>query len=207
MTYADFLLLFLVLPLSVLVIFLRRRLLDQRYLVLTGILMLIALVYMAPWDHIAAVWGLWTWASNRTWGLRWWAIPPEEYLFCVLEALLAITLTYALPHEKSAFVLFTNPPPLEVVSTSASRSLLRSYYFAERTEIAIMCLLRQIFHEAIGRVAVVLSERFRIGPFQERQTWEKKRIFKAGVHCASRSPRSIVRPRLPRNACCWIPLP
>ena len=96
MTYADFLLLFLVLPLSVLVIFLRRRLLDQRYLVLTGILMLIALVYMAPWDHIAAVWGLWTWASNRTWGLRWWAIPPEEYLFCVLEALLAITLTYAL---------------------------------------------------------------------------------------------------------------
>lgn len=96
MTYADFLLLFLVLPLSVLVIFLRRRLLDQRYLVLTGILVLIALVYMAPWDHIAAVWGLWTWASNRTWGLRWWAIPPEEYLFCVLEALLAITLTYAL---------------------------------------------------------------------------------------------------------------
>ena len=96
MTYADFLLLFLVLPLSVLVIFLRRRLFDQRYLVLTGILMLVALVYMAPWDHLAAVWGLWAWAKSQTWGLRWWAIPPEEYLFCVLEALLAITLTYAL---------------------------------------------------------------------------------------------------------------
>jgi lycopene cyclase domain-containing protein len=96
MTYADFLLLFLVLPLGVLVIVLRRRLFDQRYLVLTGILMLVALVYMAPWDHIAAVWGLWTWTSSQTWGLRWWAIPPEEYLFCVLEALLAITLTYAL---------------------------------------------------------------------------------------------------------------
>jgi lycopene cyclase domain-containing protein len=101
MTYADFLLLFLVLPLIVLVIFLRRRLLDQRYLVFTGILMLIALAYMAPWDHIAAVWGLWTWAGNRTWGLRWWAIPPEEYLFCVLEALLAITLTYALLTRKA----------------------------------------------------------------------------------------------------------
>ena len=59
MTYAGFLLLFLVLPLIVLVIFLRRRLLDQRYLVLTGMFMLIALVYMAPWGHIAAVWGLW----------------------------------------------------------------------------------------------------------------------------------------------------
>jgi lycopene cyclase domain-containing protein len=96
MTYAVFLLLFLVLPLSVLVIFLRRRLLDRRYLVLTGILTLVALVYMAPWDHLAAVWGLWTWARGQTWGLRWWAIPPEEYLFCVLETLLAITLTYAL---------------------------------------------------------------------------------------------------------------
>ena len=101
MTYAVFLLLFLVLPLSVLVIFLRRRLLDRRYLVLTGILTLVALVYMAPWDHLAAVWGLWTWASGQTWGLRWWAIPPEEYLFCVLETLLAITLTYALLTRKA----------------------------------------------------------------------------------------------------------
>jgi lycopene cyclase domain-containing protein len=100
MTYAAFLLLFLVLPLSVLVIFLRRRLLDQRYLVLTGLLILIALVYMAPWDHIAAVWGLWMWTSTRTWGLRWWAIPPEEYLFCVWEALLAITLTYTILTRK-----------------------------------------------------------------------------------------------------------
>ena len=95
MTYADFLFLFLVLPLVVLVIFLRRRLLDHRYLVLTGLLMLVALVYMAPWDHLAATWGLWTWTNGQTWGLRLWAIPPEEYLFCILEALLAITLTYA----------------------------------------------------------------------------------------------------------------
>jgi lycopene cyclase domain-containing protein len=101
MTYADFLLLFLVLPLIVLVIFLRRRLLDRRYLVLTGILTLVALVYMAPWDHLAAVWGLWTWARGQTWGLRWWAIPPEEYLFCIVEALLAITLTYALLTRKA----------------------------------------------------------------------------------------------------------
>ncbi len=95
------LLLFLVLPVIVLVIFLKRRLLDRRYLVLSGILMLVALVYMSPWDHFAAVWGLWTWANGQTWGLRWWAIPPEEYLFCLLEALLAITLTYALLTRKA----------------------------------------------------------------------------------------------------------
>jgi len=86
MTYADFLLLFLILPFIVLAIFLKRRLLDRHFLVLTGILTLIALVYMAPWDHIAAIWELWTWTNSQTWGLRWWAIPPEEYLFCILEA-------------------------------------------------------------------------------------------------------------------------
>ena len=100
MTYAEFLLLFLILPFIVLAIFLRRRFLDRRYLVLTGLLMLIALLYMAPWDHIAVNWGLWTWANGQTWGLRLWAIPPEEYLFCIFEALLAITLTYALLSRK-----------------------------------------------------------------------------------------------------------
>jgi lycopene cyclase domain-containing protein len=95
-TYADFLLLFLVLPLAALALVLRRRLLGKRFLAFTGTLMLIALVYMAPWDHTAAVWRLWTWAPGRTWGARWWAVPPEEYLFCLLEALLAALLTYAL---------------------------------------------------------------------------------------------------------------
>ncbi len=96
MSYAGFLLLFLIIPLALLALLLRGRLRDRRYLVCAGLLMLIALLYMAPWDHTAAVWGLWTWAGGQTWGARWWAIPPEEYLFCILEALLAVTLTYAL---------------------------------------------------------------------------------------------------------------
>src|SRR3989442_9993840 len=52
-----------------------------------------------------------------------------------------------LPHEKSAFVLFTNPPPLEVGSNSATRSPLCSCSFAQGTEVAIMRSLRQIVHE------------------------------------------------------------
>lgn len=95
MTYATFLVLFLVAPLLALAALLRRRLLNRRYLALAGGLALVALIYMAPWDHTAAVWGLWTWGTGRTWGARWWDVPPEEYLFCALEALLAITLTYA----------------------------------------------------------------------------------------------------------------
>lgn len=95
MTYAAFLALFFAVPLVALALVLRKRLLRRRYLALTLAMMGIALLYMAPWDHLAAVWGLWRWAPGRTWGLRWWAIPPEEYLFCLLEALLAATLTYA----------------------------------------------------------------------------------------------------------------
>jgi hypothetical protein len=34
--------------------------------------------------------------------------------------------------------------------------------------------LRQIVHEATGGDAVVLAERFRVEPFQRRQTWEKE---------------------------------
>ncbi|MEO7000521.1 MAG: lycopene cyclase domain-containing protein [Ktedonobacterales bacterium] len=96
MTYADFLLIFLAAPLALLILLLRRRLLDRRFLTLASGLALVALLYMVPWDHTAAVWGLWTWSHGQTWGVRWWAVPPEEYLFCVLEALLAVTLIYAL---------------------------------------------------------------------------------------------------------------
>jgi lycopene cyclase domain-containing protein len=96
MTYAQFLLLFLGIPILALALILRRRLLDRRLLAPLLVLPLIALVYMAPWDHTAAVWGLWTWAPGRTWGLRWWDVPPEEYLFCVLEALLAILILSAI---------------------------------------------------------------------------------------------------------------
>lgn len=95
MTYAGFLALFLALPLLALCVTLRRRLLNRRFLVVAALLVVIALMFMAPWDHTAAVWGLWTWAAGRTWGARLWSVSPEEYLFCVLEALLAATLTYA----------------------------------------------------------------------------------------------------------------
>lgn len=96
MSYATFLAIFLGVPLAGLAALLRGRLLERRFLVVVGALVPVALVYMAPWDHLAAVWGLWTWTAGQTWGIRIWAIPPEEYLFCVLEALLAAGLTYAL---------------------------------------------------------------------------------------------------------------
>ncbi len=117
MTYAGFLLLFLLLPLAILAIILRKRLLNKRYLIVVSALTLVALIYMAPWDHFAAIWGLWSWTNNRTWGLRLWAIPLEEYLFCILEALLAITLTFAVLARKDALKDLNVSTPLENVSS------------------------------------------------------------------------------------------
>jgi hypothetical protein len=34
----------------------------------------------------------------------------------------------ALPHEQSAFVLFTKPLPLEVISTSANSAIIKSVF-------------------------------------------------------------------------------
>ncbi len=95
MTYAAFLFIFLIIPLAAFAAVLRRRLLERRFLVGAAALVLVALAYMAPWDHLAATWGLWVWTSGRTLGLRWWSVPPEEFAFCVLETLLAVAATHA----------------------------------------------------------------------------------------------------------------
>ena len=96
MTYAGFLLIFLVIPLLFLWLLLRQHLREKGYWLLMALLPPLSLAFMAPWDHVAVVWGLWSWTTPQTWGIRLWQIPLEEYLFCVLETMLAITLTYAL---------------------------------------------------------------------------------------------------------------
>jgi lycopene cyclase domain-containing protein len=96
MTYAEFLGLFLLLPIALLALLLRRQLLRRRYWLTTALLSLPVLLAMAPWDHTAVAWGLWNWSPHQTWGLRLWLIPLEEYLFSLLETVLATMLLYAL---------------------------------------------------------------------------------------------------------------
>lgn len=94
MTYAGFLSLFLLLPLLILSLLLRWRLLDRQYLSATARLLLPVLLGMALWDHAAAVLGIWSWTPQQTWGPRLWLIPVEEYLFALLETLLLTMLVY-----------------------------------------------------------------------------------------------------------------
>ena len=104
MTYAGFLSLFLLLPLVILSLLLRQRLLNRRYWFATGLLLLAVLLGMALWDHTAVALGIWSWTPQQTWGLRLWLIPLEEYLFALLETLLLTMLVYAISlwrHEKA----------------------------------------------------------------------------------------------------------
>jgi hypothetical protein len=100
-------------------------------------------------------------------------VPGQESSSCkeTRELLEELTET-ALPHEQSAFGLFTKSPPLEVVTPSATRSPPGSCSFAKRAEVVIMRSLRQTIHEASGGIAVVLAKQFRVGPLQRRQPWE-----------------------------------
>jgi lycopene cyclase domain-containing protein len=96
MTYACFLVLFLLLPLALVSLVLRRRLLNWRYWLTTAQLLLVVLPTMALWDHAAVVLGVWGWTPQQTWGVRLWLIPLEEYLFALLETVLLTMLMYAL---------------------------------------------------------------------------------------------------------------
>ncbi len=96
MTYAEFLCLFLILPILILSLLLRKHLLERRYWLTTGLLCVPVLICMAPWDHTAALWGIWGWTPRQTWQIRVWLVPLEEYLFCVLETILGTMALYAL---------------------------------------------------------------------------------------------------------------
>jgi lycopene cyclase domain-containing protein len=92
MTYARFLLLFLVLPLGLLALRQKTRQGPWRPL-----LALLPLVYLAtaPWDSWAVAHGLWTFAEEKTWGVRLGPLPVEEYLFFGLQTLLTGVLVRA----------------------------------------------------------------------------------------------------------------
>ena len=101
-----------------------------------------------------------------------------------------------MPHEQSAFVLFTKLPPLEVVSNFATRSPPGSCTFAQGTEVAILRSLRQIVHETSGGIVVVLAERFRVEPFQRRKSGRKSESSK------QTSIAQAVRPSVSRGIFC-----
>lgn len=92
MTYAQFLLVFLALPIAVLGLFLRHQWRRHHTLACAAVCLL-ALLYTSPWDNHAAAIGLWTFdphfAPPSHFLLR---LPWEEYVFYGLQGVLTCLL-------------------------------------------------------------------------------------------------------------------
>ena len=96
MTYAVFLLLFLVLPILFLLFCLRRRL-NGRHAAACALVCLLAFVYTAPWDNHAAKTKLWTFDPHFAPPSHYWLyLPWEEYAFYFAQGILMCLLVVAL---------------------------------------------------------------------------------------------------------------
>jgi lycopene beta-cyclase len=89
MTYAQFLLLFLVPALVLLAALLAwRGLFNRRLLIALAATSAIAVVYTGPWDSFIIAQGVWSYPPGRVLGPTIGGVPLEEYAFFVLQVLL-----------------------------------------------------------------------------------------------------------------------
>ncbi len=97
MTYAQFLVVFLLLPILVLAVVLRRHV-RRSHRVAGALVCLLAFVYTTPWDNYAAYKRLWTFDPKFVLGPPFWFgyLPLEEYLFYFGEAVFVCLVLVAL---------------------------------------------------------------------------------------------------------------
>lgn len=88
MSYGQFLLIFLIVPLCVVATVGRRHLPRSLYILL-GILSAVAVVYTAPWDSAIIANGVWSYGPHQVVGIVLGHVPLEEYGFYVLQTALA----------------------------------------------------------------------------------------------------------------------
>ena len=84
MTYALFLLLFVIAPAALLAFALRRHL-TRRYLAMIGLVIVIAVAYTTPWDNYLVASGVWRYDPALVTGILIGWVPIEEYAFFVVQ--------------------------------------------------------------------------------------------------------------------------
>jgi lycopene cyclase domain-containing protein len=92
MTYLQFLAIFLIVPLAVVLLIWRRDLRRWPWAVLGG-LSVVALLYTGPWDNALIANGVWSIARDRVVGPAIGLVPLEEYTFYVLQVVLTGLVT------------------------------------------------------------------------------------------------------------------
>ncbi len=101
MTYWQFLLLFLVVPILCLSIVIRHVVTFKLLAVLCGI-SLVAIVYTAPWDSAIIANGVWSYRSPHVLGLVIARVPLEEYGFYVLQTFLVGLMTALIANRRKS---------------------------------------------------------------------------------------------------------
>lgn len=84
MTYIEFLLIFTVIPIIILV-FLLKKYLDAVYVKWLIIVSIIAFTATAGWDNYAVYSGIWHFPEDKTLGIKLFYVPVEEYMFFFLQ--------------------------------------------------------------------------------------------------------------------------
>ncbi len=96
MTYALFLLVFLVVPIVLVGLRVRRRV-SRRLAVSCGLVCLLAYLYTSPWDNYAAKVGLWSYDPHFAPSSHFvYYLPWEEYAFYGLQGVLVCLVTVGL---------------------------------------------------------------------------------------------------------------
>jgi len=85
-SYGEFLVLFLGIPLAAVALTSRP---SRRLLVTLAVLSVVAVVYTAPWDNLIITQGVWSYGPRQVLGVVIGHVPLEEYIFYVLQVFLA----------------------------------------------------------------------------------------------------------------------
>jgi lycopene cyclase domain-containing protein len=94
MTYAQFLVSFLVPPILLLSWWLRRRL-SRQFVLALALLAVVALIYTTPWDAYLIASGVWRYPAGRVLGVHIARVPIEECTFYVLQVAVTGLVTLA----------------------------------------------------------------------------------------------------------------
>jgi lycopene cyclase domain-containing protein len=88
-TYLQFLGLFTLAPIALLLVLLRGRVARATWRI-AALLALLAFIYTAPWDNLIVVNRVWSYSRRQVLGLVIGVIPLEEYLFYALQVIATV---------------------------------------------------------------------------------------------------------------------
>jgi lycopene beta-cyclase len=100
-TYLEFLGIFLLPPIAGLLVLERGRL-PRRLAWQLGAIVVVAVVYTAPWDRVLIVQSVWSYPAAQVAGQTVLRVPVEEYGFYALQVVLAGLVTASLLRRRRA---------------------------------------------------------------------------------------------------------